>query len=487
VTHTLAEPSVFFRLSGLLSLLPGFPEIVFSNARETLKNRNTLNWKIVNALKKRFLLLLTATPVENNLIELHNLVTLLKPGQLKTAAEFKREFMNSADPTDPRNREALKALLGQIMIRNTRAVAKIDIPPRFAQTVKVECSESEKSLYVTITSLVRTIDREDGAARRLFLKSLLEEAGSSPRAVALSLSRLLTKRDGLSSHEKAIREACNQCLSLEDHSKHRVLLKLLTHAKDKIILMQDEFSFRKALCWVTSTAAIRTDYLCLTCRYEARSDEQKEGLLSFSFHVDTGAMIPFRLETLIGGAAEISPLHDFSRKENKWERIIQVLPKAVEPAIEEEIREFRESMNRRLRRDTANVEEYYGTLKKEMELGLGRAGLSARLVQDRKERIALILEELAKKMEDLLQKYSVRVKVMPAAALLVRTPAVRVLCDVHIGREKRPLSLTYNPLTKALDPLACDGCGGSTTEVSFCSRYHALCPRCAQSCPACGL
>lgn len=211
-------------------------DLVIVDEAHHLKNRNTLNWKIVNALKKRFLLLLTATPVENNLIELHNLVTLLKPGQLKTAAEFKREFMNSADPTDPRNREALKVLLGEIMIRNTRAVAKIDIPPRFAQTVKVECTESEKSLYETITSLVRTIDREDGATRRLLLKSLLEEAGSSPRAVALSLSRLLEKGDGLSSHEKAIREAHKQCLSQEDHSKHRILLKLLSHSKDKIIV-----------------------------------------------------------------------------------------------------------------------------------------------------------------------------------------------------------------------------------------------------------
>jgi len=29
-----------------------------------LKNRNTLNWKLVNALKKRFLLFLTSTPVD---------------------------------------------------------------------------------------------------------------------------------------------------------------------------------------------------------------------------------------------------------------------------------------------------------------------------------------------------------------------------------------------------------------------------------------
>ena len=46
-------------------------------------------------------------------------------------------------------------------------------------------------------------------------------------------------------------------------------------------LMQDQFSFRKALCRVISTAPIRTDYLAIACRYVARSDEQKEGLISF--------------------------------------------------------------------------------------------------------------------------------------------------------------------------------------------------------------
>jgi hypothetical protein len=250
-------------------------------------------------------------------------------------------------------------------------------------------------------------------------------------------------------------------------------------------LIQDQFTFRKTLCRVTSTAAIKTDYLALTCRYVARSDEQKEGLVLFSFHLDTGALIPLQMEKLVGAGAEISPLHAFSINKEKWDRIINVLPWVSEPAIEEQIRDFRESMNRRLRRDTKNIEEYYQTLKKEMELSLERAGLSTRLVQERREKIELIPEELAKKKEDLLRKYSIRVKVIPCAALVIRTPAVRVLCDAHVGREKRPLSLTYNPLTKALDPLICQGCSSTTTTVSFCSRHHVLCPQCSEKCPAC--
>ncbi len=211
-------------------------DLVIVDEAHHLKNRNTLNWKIVNNLKKRFLLLLTATPVENNLMELHNLVTLLKPGQLKTAAEFKREFMTSGDPTDPRNREALKALLGEIMVRNTRALANIGIPPRFAQTVKVESLEPERRLYESISGIVRNVNKTDGAGRRLLLKHLLEQAGSSPLAVALSLSRILREPDGLSFYTEEIQEAYERCRSLEDHSKNRVLLKLIKSSQEKMIV-----------------------------------------------------------------------------------------------------------------------------------------------------------------------------------------------------------------------------------------------------------
>jgi SNF2 family DNA or RNA helicase len=63
--------------------------------------------------------------------------------------------MTKGDPTSPQNRTRLKELLGQVMIRNTRAVAKINIPPRFAETVRVEPTGAEKEFYDRITTLVR--------------------------------------------------------------------------------------------------------------------------------------------------------------------------------------------------------------------------------------------------------------------------------------------------------------------------------------------
>ncbi|MBU0986506.1 MAG: DEAD/DEAH box helicase, partial [Proteobacteria bacterium] len=175
-------------------------DMVIVDEAHHLKNRSTLNWKLVNALKKRFLLLLTATPVENNLMELYNLITLLKPGQLKTASEFRKEFMTRGDPTDPQNRRRLKALLEEVMIRNTRALAQIGLPPRFAHTIRVDPSRNEKELYERITGLVQDINATDGTGSKLLLKNLLAEAGSSPQAVSLTLSRMLGKKDLLLHH-----------------------------------------------------------------------------------------------------------------------------------------------------------------------------------------------------------------------------------------------------------------------------------------------
>jgi len=211
-------------------------DMVIVDEAHHLKNRSTLNWKLVNTLKKRFLLLLTATPVENNLMELYNLITLLKPGQLKTASEFRKEFMTRGDPTDPQNRSRLKALLGEVMIRNTRALAKIGLPPRFAHTIRVDPSRSEKELYERITGLVQDINATDGTGHKLLLKHLLAEAGSSPQAVNLTLSRILGNKDLPLHHQKEIQVINNLCRSMDDTRKNRVLLKLLGSSFEKKII-----------------------------------------------------------------------------------------------------------------------------------------------------------------------------------------------------------------------------------------------------------
>jgi superfamily II DNA or RNA helicase len=211
-------------------------DLVIVDEAHHLKNRNTLNWKLVNDLQKRFLLMLTATPVENNLMELFNLITLLKPGQLKTAGEFRREFMTRGDPTDPQNQSRLRELLGEVMIRNTRAVARIDIPPRFAQTMRVKPGATEQELYDRITALVQNIHRSRDGGSRLLLKTLLEEAGSSPRAVGATLLRLMENNELLPALEGEVRAILNLCRTIDASRKNAVLLELIRSSADKAIV-----------------------------------------------------------------------------------------------------------------------------------------------------------------------------------------------------------------------------------------------------------
>ncbi len=130
-------------------------DLVIVDEAHHCKNRATKNWQLVNSLKRRHMFLLTATPVQNNLIELYNLLTLLEPGHLRTEADFKKQYIRKGNPRDPRNRERLRSLLGEVMIRNTRSLVQMNLPPRYAQTIQARPGEEEARLYSELTCFLR--------------------------------------------------------------------------------------------------------------------------------------------------------------------------------------------------------------------------------------------------------------------------------------------------------------------------------------------
>jgi hypothetical protein len=251
-------------------------------------------------------------------------------------------------------------------------------------------------------------------------------------------------------------------------------------------LMQDLFTFHGARVRVEKTAQVQAEYLLLTCRYLAQSDEQKEGLLPLGFNLETGAPID-NIDTMLD-LTEKKPEaggHFTAFEEGKMHRIIQWVQRRAAKVMEAQIQGFRDSMNRRFSRDVANLEAYYAELKREMTEKLERPGLSDQLIHDRKEKIRLIPDEMEKKKHDLFKKYSIKVKFELSGAMLIRTPAVKLLCNATIGRRQKPLSFYYNPIDKSLDPLVCGGCGDGTYHLYFCGNLHPLCSGCAPKCPLC--
>ena len=209
-------------------------DLVIMDEAHHLKNRSSVSWKFVNKLQRKYILLLTATPVENNLDELYNLITLLKPGQLKTPREFRSQFVVRGDPRLPKNRGKLRQLLGDVMVRHTRSQVNLKLPPRRANTVRLALSPPEADLYEKVSGFIRAqlAKGEDGDAGgfkqsdRFALLTLQREIGSSAMAAEPTLRTLAARQEDPTMSAQLLGLA-QEAASVQSWAKGEALEKLL--------------------------------------------------------------------------------------------------------------------------------------------------------------------------------------------------------------------------------------------------------------------
>ena len=203
-------------------------DLVIVDEAHHLKNRSSASWQLVNALQKKYILLLTATPVQNRLTELHNLVTVLKPGQLKSPKEFSQQFVVRGDPRLPRNRALLRDLLADVMVRHTRSQISLKLPPRRAHTIRLKLHPDEQALYDGIATLARQMIADQiTAAHRFGVMTLLREAGSSA-AATISTLRSLAGSASLAPYRATLLHLIAQAETVVAAAKADALHKLLT-------------------------------------------------------------------------------------------------------------------------------------------------------------------------------------------------------------------------------------------------------------------
>jgi SNF2 family DNA or RNA helicase len=207
-----------------LALLAGqHYDLVIVDEAHHLKNRGSQNWKLVNQLNKRFLLLLSATPVQNSLVELYNLLTLLKPGIFKTEKEFTSNYMTPGKPRMPANRERLRDLMREVMVRNSRSLVDVRLPRRRASTVRLSAGPEEAACYQQLSCLVREALAQGATPLRLTMRHLQAAAGSSPAAAASAIERLADTVPSRGQWD-ALRQRCR---ALGSGCKETALLELL--------------------------------------------------------------------------------------------------------------------------------------------------------------------------------------------------------------------------------------------------------------------
>jgi superfamily II DNA or RNA helicase len=226
-------------------------DMVIVDEAHYLRNRSSKAWQAVNALARQFILLLTATPVQNSLEDLYNLVTLLRPGHLPPPKEFRRRFINRDRPYEPREPEQLRQLLGQVMIRNTRANAGIRLPSRRAETVLYEPESAERNFWEEWDSELRIalLAMPPGQAS-LWGRLLLQAAGSSPSAWLDALDKFPDRQ--LAAHWKT------RAPLTQSWERKIAVLPPMTQTTGGLVIFSQFLATQKALAEALTTKRIKT-------------------------------------------------------------------------------------------------------------------------------------------------------------------------------------------------------------------------------------
>lgn len=121
-------------------------DLVVIDEAHKLKNRKTENWVFASQIKTRGLVLLTATPLQNKIEEVYNLVSLLKP-EFYTDYE---SFLSYYQLNPKALISDLRDKLQDVMVRNMTRELGVKNIRRKVNLIKVELSEKEKLIYEKI-------------------------------------------------------------------------------------------------------------------------------------------------------------------------------------------------------------------------------------------------------------------------------------------------------------------------------------------------
>ncbi|HIQ37315.1 MAG TPA: DEAD/DEAH box helicase, partial [Desulfocapsa sulfexigens] len=164
-------------------------QTIILDEAQAIKNAATKRSKAAMALKGKFKLITTGTPVENHLGELWNLFHFINPGLLGTLNRFNERF---AIPIERyHNREArlkLKKLIRPFILRRIKSQVIEELPPRTDVTLEVEMSEEEKLFYEALRQNALEVleNKREKKARHLQILTeimKLRQACCNPRLI----------------------------------------------------------------------------------------------------------------------------------------------------------------------------------------------------------------------------------------------------------------------------------------------------------------
>ncbi|WP_158735168.1 DEAD/DEAH box helicase [Alteribacillus sp. YIM 98480] len=209
--------------------------IIFDEAHK-LKNPKTKNYEFARLLQKKFCLMLTATPVQNNPGELYHLINLLKPGLLGNMQEFKTLFKE-------KGQEAVKHIVQKVMVRNRRDQTGLTWTKRNVYSTYIDFSEKERTFYDTLFQLKKN---PANMIHGFTATTLLREACSSREAAYMTLKNLYEQKEISST---LFEQLMTSLQSISSNSKAEKALDIIQGTDEKVVLFTEYRATQLYLQW----------------------------------------------------------------------------------------------------------------------------------------------------------------------------------------------------------------------------------------------
>ena len=136
-----------------------------------IKNENSILSKVVRTLATSFRLLITGTPLQNNLHELWALLNFLLPEVFASAERFDEWFSTDGGGDEGEMVHKLHQLVRPFMLRRLKSDVEKSLPPKKETILKIGMSDMQKKYYGAL--LQKDMDAVTGGADRSRLLNIV--------------------------------------------------------------------------------------------------------------------------------------------------------------------------------------------------------------------------------------------------------------------------------------------------------------------------
>jgi len=263
-------------------------DLVVVDEAHSIKNAETFKHKMVKNLFKKRLILLSATPVQNNLQELYNMIELLRPSLLGTWQEFREKFSidKNIRKLNPRYRDVLQDIISDVIIRNTRKQVSAYIPftDRIPNNHILEPKEEEKILYDSVTEKLRELFTSQFSEMiiMLYQKYISSSTASTKKALSVMREKDMISKD---EYEKYLKMANKIIID----SKMENVLNLIKTDNSKFLIFCEYYATQNYIVSVLKTHGISSTVFNGKMSSEEKTESKNRFENKIQVMVSTGA------------------------------------------------------------------------------------------------------------------------------------------------------------------------------------------------------